>query len=217
VAINLILTYRGLMYGEFAHITCALLITIGFISSLITKGISRNFLRILVLGSLLLMLLNDYPEVDMIILFRKAIPYLLTYFIVTISSGILKDRYELYQKRLVELVELLNEKNAKISVQHGALLKSYEQLASLNENLEEVVRVKTFRIEQKNAKLSEIAFANAHRVRGPLARILGLLHLMELDPHKKENYIGKVHREAIEMDDIVRLLGRDIEKNISER
>jgi signal transduction histidine kinase len=110
----------------------------------------------------------------------------------------------------------LNQKNAKINDQHNALLKSYEQMADINASLEETVKIKTSRIEQKNEQLGEIAYANAHRVRGPLARILGLLHLIDIDPIKKDNYLKWVHTEAKQLDEIIRGLGADIEKNISD-
>jgi signal transduction histidine kinase len=185
-------------------------------SSLISRGVSRHFLRLAVLCSLLLLLFENYHKIGLITSFRLAIPYLIIYFIVTISSGVLKDRYERHQKRLVELVELLNQKNAKINAQHQTLSQNYAQLAHLNTNLEEMVRSKTSTIEEKNIQLSEIAYANAHRVRGPLARILGLLHLMELDPHQKECYISWIHNEAKDLDNIICVLGKSIEKNMAE-
>jgi signal transduction histidine kinase len=215
-SMDILITYRGLLVPEYYYLTCSLLITIGFLSSIVCIGISRQCLRILVLCSLLLALFQNTRGTDLILSLRLAIPYLMMYSIVTISSGILKDRYERHQKRLVELVELLNQKNAKISKQHHALTASYAQLANLNANLEEAVKVKTWRIEQKNLQLADLANANAHRVRGPLARILGLLHLIELDPHKKDCYLHWIHNEAKQLDDITSVLGRSIERNIAE-
>ncbi len=215
-SLALILSYRGLMMPKYHHITCTLLITAGFISSLITRGMSRHFLRTVVLIGLLLLLFKDYEHTSSIILVRLSVPYLITYFIVTISSGVLKDRYEKNQKRLVELVELLNHKNAKISDQHSKLEKSYKSLADLNANLEETVKLKTFRIEEKNVQLAELAWANAHRVRAPLARILGLLHLIEVDPSEKECYIKWIDNEAKALDEIIRIVGHSIEENINK-
>ncbi len=216
-AVDVLITYRGIVYDEYDAATCALLITLGFICSLITKGRIRSLLKLVVLVSLLLILFKKRTDTDVLVLMQMAIPYLISYFIVTISSGLLKDRYEKNQKRLTELVELLNQKNAKINNQHNRLLKSYKDLARLNENLEEIVVEKTSTIEQKNRQLAELAFANAHRVRGPLARILGLLHLIDIDKTQKENYIRKINDEAMQMDDILRLVGRSIEKNMMER
>ena len=209
-AIDLIITYRGAMYPEFYHVTCALIVTIGFICSLITKGKSRKFLKLLVLGSLLLILFRGHQEVQTLVTVRQAVPYIIIYLIVTIASGVLKDRYEINQVRLTELIELLNQKNKEIIEQHTRLLKSYDQLSELNGMLQSKIKDKTFQLE-------EVAFTNSHTVRGALARILGLLHLIQLDPLGKDHYLKMVYVEAEGMDDVIHLVGRALEKNIAEK
>jgi hypothetical protein len=209
-AIDVIITYRGVMYPEFHHITYTLLITVGFVCSLITKGTSRKFLKLLVLLSLLLALFKGNPDGQFLFAVRQAVPYIIIYFIVTIASGILKDRYERNQGRLTELVELLNQKNSKINEQHTRLLKSYDQLSELNGRLERKVKNRTFQLE-------EVAFANSHAVRGSLARILGLLHLIHLDPLGKDHYLKMIYVEAEAMDDVIHIVGRAIERNIAEK
>jgi signal transduction histidine kinase len=217
VTMDLLLTYRGFEHSEFKDVTSSLLISIGFICSLITRGITRRSLKLVVFVSLVTILFKDYGDVESIILVRKSIPYLIVYFIVTVASGILKDRYERNQGRLNEMVELLNQKNTKIVHQHNKLLKSYDQLSNLNESLEEKIQEKTARLEEMNKQLLELAYTNAHRVRAPLARILGLLHLIELDESKTDNYLDKINHEALQMDDIIRYVGHSIEKNISKK
>lgn len=217
LAMVLLFTYRGILFGQYEHVNCPLLITIGFVGSLITKGRSRTCLRIAVFGSMMMLLFRNYEQIGVLILLRQSIPYVIMYFIITISSGVLKDRFERNQVRLTELVELLNQKNSRINHQHNELLNSYKQLADLNGSLEENVRIKTSWVEEKNQQLAQIAYANAHQVRGPLARMLGLLHLINVDPLQKDFYVSKVHNEAIEMDEITTAMGRAIEKNISGR
>ena len=39
-----------------------------------------------------------------------------------------------------------------------------------------------FEVENKNVSLAEYAFINAHMLRGPLCRIIGLINLMEKEP-----------------------------------
>jgi signal transduction histidine kinase len=51
-------------------------------------------------------------------------------------------------------------------------------IGSINENLEEMVRLRTRELETKNSALEEYAFINAHKLRGPVASILGLVNLM---------------------------------------
>jgi signal transduction histidine kinase len=217
VCMDVLMTIRGYIDTAYYHQTCIILITIGFLCSITTRGRGRKFLKILIAASLLLILFENGQHLALPVLFRHAVPYCVIFLIVTISSGILKDRYEANQIKLQELIGLLNQKNAKIQDQHNKLLKSYEKMTYINEILEEKVKDKTFRIEAKNNQLSEIAFANAHKVRGPLARILGLLHLIEIDPSKKQDYLAKINTEALDMDEIIRVVGRSIEKNMEEQ
>jgi signal transduction histidine kinase len=212
--ITLLITMRGHMYEDLHYVTIILLITLGFISALVTRGMTGKFLKAFIFISLLTIVFEDYRTTHFIAILRESIPYLISYFIVTVVSGLLKQRYECNQKRLSDMVALLNKKNLKINEQHKKLENSYEELASLNEAQEGIIRQKTERIIEKNKQLGEIAYANSHRLRGPLARILGLLYLMEMDPEKKEHYLAKVNEQANEMDDMISKMGILIESNI---
>jgi signal transduction histidine kinase len=188
----------------------------GYISTLITRGYARNFLKIFIAASLIAVLFQKNDQMVFLMLLRQAIPYIIIYLIVTISGGILKSKYERNQQRLAKMVFILHKKNAKIQEQHLGLTMNYEQMEKLNANLEQIVKQKTFRIEQKNKQLSEIAYTNAHQVRGPLARILGLLQLIAMDPHSTGQYLVRIDNEANNMDDIIQKVGRSIELNMLE-
>lgn len=64
-----------------------------------------------------------------------------------------------------------------------------------------------FRIEQQNAALREIAFIESHRIRGPVATILGLEQLYNYtdlsDPMNKEIMDG-IKRMGLDLDVIIR-------------
>ena len=60
-------------------------------------------------------------------------------------------------------------------------------------------------IEVKNKELSEYAYINAHLLRAPLSRILGLAALMESEPHTyNPQDISRIKVLANEMDGVVR-------------
>jgi signal transduction histidine kinase len=168
----------------------------------------------MIIISLFIVLFKDYKSVSYVILVRKAIPYVVIYFIVTICSGFLKERYERNQARLREFVALLHQKNQKINEQHALLQTNYRELSHLNENLESIIAEKTRRIAEKNKQLASIAYAHAHQVRGPLARILGLLNLITLDSDKKDFYVCKIGEQALEMDETLSSVTKSIEGNI---
>jgi len=92
--LDVLFTYRGLFADGYLQITAILLITLGFISSLITRGSGRVFLKAMVAFSLVIVLFREYKQVDPAMLIRQAIPYGVIYLIVAIFSGILKSRYE---------------------------------------------------------------------------------------------------------------------------
>jgi len=52
------------------------------------------------------------------------------------------------------------------------------EIKTINENLEEIVKARTSELENKNKALEEYAFINAHKLRSPVASILGLMNLM---------------------------------------
>ncbi|HEY8934668.1 MAG TPA: hypothetical protein VIM65_05585 [Cyclobacteriaceae bacterium] len=108
----------------------------------------------------------------------------------------------------------LEEANAEISIQS-------EELAVYNKELEMMVEDRMRDILILNKKLMEYSFINSHRVRGPLARVLGLVHLMKMNIKDKKDYIDyldKLETSAVEMDNIVRemtiVLNQEIETRI---
>jgi signal transduction histidine kinase len=84
----------------------------------------------------------------------------------------------------------------------------------LNENLEQLVSERTKRIDAQLNQISKYAYMNAHEVRGPVARILGLMNLIknETDPVAKEDLINKLDATSIELDTIVREMNRLLEQ-----
>lgn len=207
---------RGFIYPEFQHATYILLITIGFMCSLVQQGTFGKILQWSILFSFVAFLFKAYKQVSIIFLARQAIPYLMVYFIITVLTGLLKERYAKNQARLTELVALLNQKNAKINEQHTKLQYSYKELSDLNNNLGVIIKQKTTRIAEKNKQLADIAYENSHVIRAPLARMLGLLHLIKIDPAHKDFYLSKLDDQASEMDMRIGMVGRFIERNLHE-
>ncbi len=205
---------RGWISDDYNEITCTILITLGFVSALVSRKRTGIFVQTVIFICLMAILFKHYPMVEFILMLRKAIPYVAIYCIVTVCSGLLKSRYETNQDRLREMVELLNRKNEKIKEQHLLLKKNFCELEQLNVNLETIIAQKTEKITEKNKHLADIAYANAHTIRGPLARILGLANLFKLDPQNQGFYVSKIDEEATRMDDILFTITKDIEMNI---
>jgi signal transduction histidine kinase len=104
----------------------------------------------------------------------------------------------------------LNKSNAEAK---EALLKLNGEINQMNENLESMVRERTEEIAAKNQRLLEYAFFTAHEVRGPLARILGLVELAKIQElrHEHEEIIVRLHEAANELDEVIRIINRKLE------
>jgi tetratricopeptide (TPR) repeat protein len=104
----------------------------------------------------------------------------------------------------------LNENN---KTAREALQALNIEINKLNENLEEKVQERTEEIRMQNQKLVEYAFFTAHEVRGPLARILGLVELVKVKElnHEREEIISRLQTSANELDEILREVNRKLE------
>ncbi len=113
------------------------------------------------------------------------------------------------RKKLIKLLQLKDDelKTAKeeMAQQQEELEMANEMIVSINGNLEQMIRSRTAEIQQKNKVLAEYAFINAHKLRAPVARLLGLAQLFEhsSSPEEKEELMRRVHSEVQELDQII--------------
>ena len=100
-------------------------------------------------------------------------------------------------------VEKLNE---EIKEKNETLKSMNEEIQQINSNLEQTVKNRTEKILDQNEKLIKYAFINSHEIRGPLARVLGLLYLIGLENSKmKEDVSFRMLYEATsELDAVVK-------------
>lgn len=76
----------------------------------------------------------------------------------------------------------------------------------------------SLKVEKQNNTLMEYINMNSHEVRGPLARILGLVKVYQMssDEKEKEDIMNQLHESAISLDDIVKSMNRLLEKELVE-
>ena len=124
----------------------------------------------------------------------EGLPYFVIYISIGLSTAILKDKYDLQKE---ELLLRQNELNA------------------INDNLEAMVNERSQKVIVKNEILTKYAFTNAHNVRGPLARILGLIMVSRFE--KESDYpffFDKVKDEAESIDKILKQINEELEQHI---
>jgi tetratricopeptide (TPR) repeat protein/cell division protein FtsB len=100
----------------------------------------------------------------------------------------------------------LKKLNAQIVLQREELKVANEEISSINENLENLVKQRSDHIESQKRQLTEYAFFNSHKVRGPLTSILGIINLMKMNPDliKSDNLIEKLEEASHKMDTTIR-------------
>lgn len=121
-----------------------------------------------------------------------------------------------YYKEKKNSIILLEKKNSEIVTQSKVLIEQAdelirvnEEIQQMNESLEAKVRKRTKKIRAQNKKFKEYAFSNAHLVRAPLARILGLAEYFRGDDDnisddKKKELSQNIHASAEELDQVIR-------------
>ena len=121
---------------------------------------------------------------------------------------IIANNDDLNQRLLLEL----KEKNEEIEVQNEELLLGQENLSQINQHLESLVEDRTQKIRKQNEILLNYAYTNAHHLRGPVARILGLIQLSRMKTDLDYPwFFEKVELETMEIDLIIRQIGSELE------
>jgi tetratricopeptide (TPR) repeat protein len=76
----------------------------------------------------------------------------------------------------------IQEQKEAIEVQATALIKLNDELQELNKTLEARITERTNQLTIQNQRLTDYTFVNAHKLRAPVASILGLLNLISQVP-----------------------------------
>jgi signal transduction histidine kinase len=133
-------------------------------------------------------------------------------------NEILKSKEELARQR-----DLLTTKNKELEVAHKLIEDQNLEISSRNELLEIEVQKRTHELLEYNQQLEQFAFATAHHLRAPVARILGLGNILNMgdQPTAEIKVIStKMAETSRELDQVVNEINsivrshRDITANI---
>lgn len=133
--------------------------------------------------------------------------------LTAISAGLLLSAiltWILYRQRK----KILFQKNA-IEVQATALLKLNAELQHFNKSLESRINERTSQLTVQNQRLTEYTFINAHKLRAPVASILGLINLLH-QANLSERDVVLMHLKtcAEELDKVIHEVNRNLEEAI---
>jgi signal transduction histidine kinase len=109
------------------------------------------------------------------------------------------------------LLSELKNRTEEIETQNEMLTESQLRMHEMNQHLESLVDEKTQNIKRQNEILMSYAYANAHHVRGPVARVLGLITLSKLDTDLSYPWLfEKIEQETNEIDRIIKRISEDL-------
>ena len=109
------------------------------------------------------------------------------------------------------LLNELKHKTSEIEQQNKDLLQKQTELNEINQHLEDLVDSKTRSIQRQNEMLIRYSYTNAHKVRGPVARILGLIQLSRLKTDLNFLwFFEKVEEETKGIDEIISGLSQEL-------
>ncbi len=102
-----------------------------------------------------------------------------------------------------------------IEFQAEALLRLNEELKHLNRSLENGIRERTAQLEMQNQKIAEYTFINAHKLRAPVASILGLINLFQqASVEEKDQIAGHLRKCGIRLDEMIHELTKSLEEAV---
>lgn len=115
--------------------------------------------------------------------------------------------------------EQIIAQGVKIMEQHDQLKAYASEIQQINEQLEKRVIERTERLVYQNERLREYAFINAHLLRGPSARIQGLISLLisgRLSKEDEQQALDYLEVSGEELDKIIRKINRTLEAGEQE-
>ncbi len=127
---------------------------------------SLSIISISIVATVCFILINSQLDLEMFMV--KGGMLLLAVAVFMVIS--IKTRYDLTVKEIKARLAL-EASNEEIQTQA-------EQIMATNENLELLVKARTQDLERKNKALEEYAWINAHKLRSPVASILGLMNIL---------------------------------------
>lgn len=135
---------------------------------------------------------------------------------ILIIAGILyrnnqrkEKAYQLLQIQKEEIStqkEQIEEQNLNLQSLNKEIRHQKEEIESFSNHLEALVEERSNKLIERNKQLTEYAFFNAHKLRSPIATILGLYEVLKLDlsQEERESIFEKMKTTIVRLDEMVK-------------
>jgi signal transduction histidine kinase len=209
----------SVLHSQSVNTAMIALVAVGFSISILLKSKVRNLMHVFIYAGMTVVLFYHLSNYSFYLyensnhVITNFTAYFIVYLIITYSAGALKTKYDSVTLELQQNNLKLLEQTVLMAHQNSLLVESRNELNEINQNLESIVEQRTNNVKQKNEYLVKYAFTNAHHVRGPLARILGLLQLAKLEEEVDYPFLfTKIEEQAKEIDVVLRTINKELEE-----
>jgi signal transduction histidine kinase len=139
--------------------------------------------------------------------------YVVIFFVLATAAGFFKFEIDAYEKENEELINTLHIRNVTIEEQKEELTSQGEILKELLKERDKDLSQVTRELIHFNHELLQYSYTVSHNLRGPVARILGLLDLYfnHSEDKEKRNIIDLILESTRELDKITLDLNRIVE------
>jgi signal transduction histidine kinase len=217
------MVYQCLVVPLNTTISLSILLLDGFIVSVMLKGKLKVAMHTAIVTSIIAVFFVQHTTPALRFASTNneqltiLVTYLIVYFNLAYPSSILKKKYDLINMHLSEMNDALTQKTSDMSVQNSVLLQAQSELNALNSNLERILNDRMAKIQAQNEVLVRYSYNNAHHLRGPVARLLGLAAIYKIDIQADPDFIiARMVDQAHEIDAVVKLINEDLEaQNLS--
>lgn len=202
----------------------SILLVVGFINSVMLKHSTLWIMHGLTFGAIQFIFYWQFSHPHLRFsdnlndVLTVSVTYSILYFILAAAAAGLKRSYDKIHSYLHETNKELQAKANEIVAQNEKLLQVQESLNTVNSHLEQMVNERTAKVKEQHEILLKYSYTNAHKLRGPVARLLGLANLYTLEtPQQADFIIEKMREQANEIDGVVKQINIDLDVNQGAR
>lgn len=203
--------YQSIAADSITTSSMAVIMVVGFGFSVLLRGNLPIVLHVITLSGMTFVFIwlalhpARYGQADAGNIIVAGVTYLVLYSVIAYSSKVLKSRYD-------GVFGMLADKASEIEAQNEELQQSQENLFQLNSHLEQIVEERTNKVKQQNEQLIRYAYTNAHHLRGPVARILGLIQLSKVDTDLDYKFLfARMEEQTLELDEVVKGINQELQ------
>jgi len=214
----LAMIYQSLEVPANTTTSFSIILVVGFIISVLLKRLTMWIMHAIAVSGIFFIL--GFQFINPALRFSPttndlttiAITYSILYVILTYATYALKSSYDKIHQYLKDSNQELYQKANEIEAQNDKLLQVQNNLNALNADLENTVNERTGKIRAQNEILIKYSYTNAHHLRGPVARLLGLAAIYKLEANPDPDFfIGKMVDQVYEIDNVIQQINKDLE------